>query len=171
MKRTFSGAGMIGAIGWLSAIIPTLTKEKKYDVEIKEHRDRRSLRANNYAWELMEQIAAVLGEDKNEVYHTMLVSYGTCRRIDDEVYTISMPSYIELSLRTDEYLYIHTAFIGESEAGGRLFNHYRILKGSSEYDTKEMSVFIDGIVREAQQLDIETRTPDEIALMKSRWRG
>lgn len=169
MKRTFSGVGMIGAIGWLSAIIPTLTKEKKYDVEIKEHRDRRSLRANNYAWELMEQIAAVLGEDKNEVYHTMLVSYGTCRRIDDEVYTISMPSHIELSLRTDEYLYIHTAFIGEGEAGGRLFNHYRVLKGSSEYDTKEMSVFIDGIVREAQQLDIETRTPDEIALMKSRW--
>ena len=169
MKRTFSGAGMIGAIGWLSALIPTLTKEKKYDVEIKEHRDRRSLRANNYAWELMEQIAAVLGEDKNEVYHTMLVSYGTCRRIDDEVYTISMPSHIELSLRTDEYLYIHTALIGESEAGGRLFNHYRVLKGSSEYDTKEMGVFIDGIVREAQQLDIETRTPDEIALMKSRW--
>lgn len=168
LKRTFSGEHMLSAIQWLAGATAGLDKSKRYDVEIKEHRDRRSIRANNYAWELIEQIAAAVQLDKNEVYHLMLVSYGTSRMIDGELYTISIPAKIELSLRSDEYLYIHTAFIGEGTVKGKLFNHYRVLKGSSEYDTKEMSIFIDGVVQEAQQYGIETRTPDEIALMKAR---
>ena len=44
-----------------------------------------------------------------------------------------------------------------------------MFKGSSEYDTREMSIFIDGIVSEAQGLGIDTRTPEELAEMKSLW--
>ena len=40
---------------------------------------------------------------------------------------------------------------------------------SSEYDTREMAIFIDGIVSEAQALGIDTRTPEELAEMKSLW--
>ena len=45
----------------------------------------------------------------------------------------------------------------------REFTIYRIYKGSSEFDSKEMSIFIDGIIQECKQLDIETMTPNEIA--------
>mgnify|MGYP002522713106 CR=1 FL=1 len=41
--------------------------------------------------------------------------------------------------------------------------------GSSHYDTKEMSDFIDGIVSEAEELGIETETPDELARLKAVW--
>lgn len=41
--------------------------------------------------------------------------------------------------------------------------------GSSQYDTKQMSRLIDGIIYEARELGIETATPEEVALMKSRW--
>ena len=37
--------------------------------------------------------------------------------------------------------------------------------------SKQMSELIDGTVSEAKELDIETRTPDEIARMKSLWNG
>ena len=50
---------------------------------------------------------------------------------------------------------------------GNEFTIYRLYKGSSEYDTKEMSIFIDGVIHEAQQLGIETLTPNQIIELKS----
>lgn len=41
--------------------------------------------------------------------------------------------------------------------------------GSSTYDTKQMSVLIDGVVSECQELGIETLPPDEIQDLKNRW--
>ena len=58
---------------------------------------------------------------------------------------------------------------GESELNGKTFIHYKVYKGSSEFDTREMSIFIDGIVSEAKALGIQTETPDEIAKMKGLW--
>lgn len=46
---------------------------------------------------------------------------------------------------------------------------YRIYRGSHTYDTKEMSVLIDGTVADAKELGVETATPAEIAEMKERW--
>lgn len=51
------------------------------------------------------------------------------------------------------------------------FKAYAMIKGSSQYDTKEMSHFIDGIVSEAKELDIETLTPMELEQMKVGWTG
>lgn len=50
-------------------------------------------------------------------------------------------------------------------------DQYAKLKGTSEYDTKEMSRFIDGIVSEAKELGIETLPPDEVARMKREWKN
>lgn len=49
------------------------------------------------------------------------------------------------------------------------FASYLMIKGSSEYDTVEMSHFIDRIVEEAKELGIETATPDELERMKQEW--
>ena len=40
-----------------------------------------------------------------------------------------------------------------------------MLKGTHEYDSKEMSVLINGVVDEARDLDIETLTPAELDRM------
>lgn len=53
---------------------------------------------------------------------------------------------------------------------GKEFTHYRIFKGSSEYDTREMAVLIDGIISEAKDLDIETLSPAEIQRLKEMWK-
>ena len=42
---------------------------------------------------------------------------------------------------------------------------------SSKYDTKEMAMFIDGIIAECKELGIETDTPEQIARFKERWEG
>ena len=59
--------------------------------------------------------------------------------------------------------------VGTSVLNGKEFTHYKIFKGTSEYNTKEMSIFIDGVVQEAKQLDIETKTPEEIDRLKRLW--
>ena len=58
---------------------------------------------------------------------------------------------------------------GESTLNGKLFKHYKVYKGSSEFDSREMSTFLDGVVSEAKGIGIQTETPDEIARLKSLW--
>ena len=48
---------------------------------------------------------------------------------------------------------------------GRPVRTYVFMRGSSDYDTKEMSVLVDGLVQEAQALGIETLTPREFEVL------
>lgn len=130
-------------------------KDKRFD--IKEHKEKRSLNANNYAWKLITEIANVLRKSKEEVYLEMLKSYGQCEMISI-VSSIDVKGYFK---------YYEEA--GRSFLNGKEFTHYKIYKGSSEFNTKEMSILIDGIVQEAKQLGIETMTPSQLAELKSLW--
>ena len=52
---------------------------------------------------------------------------------------------------------------------GAHYTDYIVYKGSSEYDTYEMSVLIDGVIHEAEQLGIPTITPREAERLLERW--
>ena len=134
-----------------------LKDKDKLSIEVKPYREKRSLNANNYAWAIITQIADVVRANKEEIYLEMLRRYGQSE-------LISVVAHIPIH----EYIkYCEEA--GESSLNGKLFKHYKVYKGSSEFDTREMSIFIDGIVSEAKELGIQTETPDQIALMKARW--
>ena len=125
--------------------------------EIKEHREKRSLTANAYAWALIGKIADVLRTSKDEVYLLMLKRYG-----QSEV--VSVLSFIDVSGYFKYY-----EKIGSGTVQGKEFSHYRIFRGSSEYDSKEMAILIDGIISEAKELEIETLPPREIERLKKAW--
>lgn len=130
---------------------------EKLSIKIDKYREKRSLNANNYAWKLLTEIGNVLRLSKEDVYFIMLKRYGQSEMI-------SVLSHIHIN----NYIkYCEEA--GESTLNGKQFTHYKVYKGSSEFDKKEMSIFIDGIVQEAQDLGIDTTTPDEIARLKSLW--
>lgn len=134
-----------------------LHETEKLSIKIDKYREKRSLNANNYAWKLLTEIGNVLRSSKDEVYLEMLKRYG-----QSEI--ISVLAHIPIS----EYVkYCEEA--GESTLNGKLFKHYKVYKGSSEFDTREMSIFLDGVVSEAQELGIDTMTPNEIAKLKSLW--
>lgn len=130
---------------------------EKLSIEIDRYREKRSLNANNYAWKLLTEIANILRSDKDKIYLEMLKRYGQRE-------TISVQAHIPISGYVKYY-----EEIGESKLNGKTFKHYHIFKGSSEFDTREMSIFIDGVVDEAKDLGIQTETPDAIARMKSLW--
>lgn len=126
--------------------------------EIKEHKEKRSLNANAYAWTLITKIADALRTSKEECYLEMLKRYG-----QSEI--VSVLSQIDVSGYFKYYEPLATATLQ-----GKEFTHYKIYKGSSEYDTREMSILIDGIVSEAKELGIDTIPPNEIERLKNMWR-
>lgn len=130
-------------------------KNKKF--EIKEYHKKRSLNANAYAWTLIGKIADVVRNSKEEVYIEMLKKYG-----QSEI--VSVLSDIDV---TEYFKYFEQ--IATVKLQGKNFTHYKVFKGTSEYNTAEMAVFIDGVISEADEIGIDTLPPNEVEKIKSLW--
>lgn len=130
-------------------------KEKLY--EIKEYHKKRSLNSNSYCWALVGKIADVLRTSKEEIYIQMLEDYGQ---------SLLIP--VEEGKKPDGY-FKYFKFVTKSELNGKTADWYKVFKGSSNYDAREMSILIDGIIYEAQELGIETITPNEVEQLKKMW--
>lgn len=138
-------------------LIFRLDKDTIYDVKITKHREKRSLNCNAYLWKLVTEIGNILNKSKEEVYLQMLIDYGQSEMI-------SILSDIDVK---GYFKYYKLA--GSSMLNGKLFNHYKIYKGSSEYNTKEMSILLNGVVQEARNLGIKTKEDYEIEKLIEEW--
>lgn len=130
--------------------------DKDFDITVKQHREKRSLDANAYAWVLITAIADELRASKDEIYFEMLKKYGQGELISVKT-GIDISGFVKYS-----------EVAGYGKVNGVEFTHYRVFKGSSEYDTREMAIFISGIVEEAKDLGIPTL--DELELKGLKWR-
>lgn len=146
---------MIGHPKQLIPYLVTLDDEKIY--EIKEHKNKRSLDANAYYWVLVNKIASVLNQSKDFVHRSMLKQYG-------ETYSLLLPAEYNITGLIKYYEEESTI-----KKGDKLFKSYKAYLPSSEMDSKQMSVLIDGIVSEAKSMDIETMTPNQIEELKASW--
>lgn len=151
---------MIDDTGKIEKFLPLifrLDKDIVYDVKIDKHREKRSLNANAYLWKLVTEIGNILNKSKEEVYLQMLIDYGQSEMV-------SILSEIEVK---GYFKYYKLA--GTSILNGKEFNHYKIYKGSSEYDTKEMSILLNGVVQEAKNLGIKTKDDIELERLVEEW--
>ncbi len=151
---------MIDDTGKIEKFLPLifrLDKDTVYDVKINKHREKRSLNANAYLWKLVTEIGNVLNKSKEEVYLQMLIDYGQSEMV-------SILSEIDVK---GYFKYYKLA--GTSILNGKEFNHYKIYKGSSEYDTKEMSILLNGVVQEAKNLGIKTKDDIESERLVEEW--
>lgn len=146
-----------GKIEKFLQLIFRLDKDTVYDVKIDKHREKRSLNANAYLWKLVTEIGNILNKSKEEVYLQMLIDYGQSEMV-------SILSEIEVK---GYFKYYKLA--GTSILNGKEFNHYKIYKGSSEYDTKEMSILLNGVVQEAKNLGIKTKDDIELERLVEEW--
>ena len=129
------------------------------EADIKKYREKRSMSQNAYAWVLITKIAQSINPpmNKEEVYAEMLKRYG-----QGGIISVQKDRVSDVMRAFDYYVQK-----GEGEVNGKQFLHMMVYVGSSQYDTKEMSTFISGIVEEAKDLGIETLTPDEIARLRN----
>lgn len=142
-------------------------QDKKLTVEIKQYREKRSLDANAYYWQLLTQLADALNISKPAAHNRMLRQYGQLMIIDEQaVYTVLPDTEeAEKAINAAETYHLKPTSQVKQGKGGKMYRTYMMLRGSSDYDTKEMSVLINGLVEECKEQGIETLPPDELRRM------
>ena len=162
-SRSFNGNSILLTFevdGSVASQLEDMKSQDKLRIKAIKYREKRSLDANSYAWILMTKIAEAVNSTKEEVYEEMLQKYGYIYEDDDGYITITVKCSVDMSKIDGHWKYI--------KDNGK-FASYLMIQGSSEYDTKQMSHFIDCIVQEAKELGIETMTPEEIERMLASW--
>lgn len=145
-------------------------KDVPVDVEIKKHRNKRSLDANAYFWVLAGKLSAELTTAKvrvspNDVYRSYVREIGG--------------NYDVIPVREDRLEHWDRVWCAGHD--GRMtvdmgpcrnldgYHNVRTYIGSSDYDTSQMSRLIDLIVQDCKEHGIETLTPDKLDAMKEEW--
>ena len=143
-----------------------LSRIKEGMFEVKPYREKRSLSANAYYQVLVDKIADKMNLPRDEVHRRMLNDYGTWEYNAD-----GSPKWVILPdnepLPNDGYYFDTKAKVSVkgTKSGEEMGHAYIVIRGSHTYNSVEMKRLIDGIVQEAQNLEIETRTPAEIEQM------
>lgn len=145
-------------IGKVKDIIDYLLEQDKENIyEIKEYKKKRSLNSNSYLWLLCTKMADIMNLSKEEVYVNMLEDYGV---------SLLVPLTPE---RNPDGFFKYYKYFDKGNLNGKECVWYKVFKGSSEYDSKEMSHLLDGVVNEAKNLGIITLDELEIQEMLERW--
>ena len=140
-------------------------KEGDYEITPKkQEKKRRSLDANAYAWLLIDKIATKVGAAPLDVYRNAVRDTGGVSLAPEEVPLDCLEQYIR-------------DFVG-NHLGRQVkilpsytFGNVTVIRvlGSSDYSTSQMSRFINGLVQEAQILDIEVRDPGWVQSLLDSW--
>lgn len=130
------------------------------EISIAKHRKKRSLDANAYLWALLSKMAAVLETDRQAVYEIELQRYGALL-LDDEgqPVTLTVARRVNMARIEGHYKPYRTSSDGKYIA-------YLVIRGSSDYTSAEMCKFLDGVIDDCKDLQIETLTPEELEQMK-----
>lgn len=144
-----------------------LSQTEGMDVEIRKKRKKRSLDANAYYWKLASEVADALHVSRPYIHNYLLRKYGQIEIIDGQGVYIVLPDTESAQKSVDESQTYHLKPTSQVKPGkgGIMYRTYMMLKGSSEYDTKEMSYLIDGLVSECKEMGIETVPPEELERM------
>ena len=135
----------------------------KYQVEVKKARKKRSLDANAYFWVLCDKLAEATRIPKEEIYLELV------RNIGGNTETVCIPEAGVKSLQdgwgNGRLGWITDTMPSKLPGCTNVILYY----GSSTFNTAQMSRLIDNIVQDCKAVGIETKTPEELALMKARW--
>lgn len=159
-------------VGSIPSGVERLREETALAITLAKWREQRSLTANAYYWVIVGKIADLLKISTSVVHNILLRRYGALEVIDGETLTIMVADTEEAEenvLNSELYHLKPTSFTKEGK-DGRMFRAYRVLKGSSAYNSKEMATLIDGAVSEAKEMGIETLPDWEIEKMKEAYR-
>ena len=142
-------------------------KEALYDLSPHKDVKKRSLNANNYFYLLITKIAEKLKLSLNEVHNMMLSSYGYPEYMDDKIVYFILPDRVDVNKL--EGVHLKATAKTQTLSNGELNRVYIVMRGSHTYNSAEMARLIDGVIQEAEALDIETLTPNQKEQMLQQW--
>ena len=140
-------------------------REGPLAVSVTKCRERWTLTVNAYYWVLVTKIADVAGLSNAVVHNMLLRRYGVPELMDGELMTVMVPLDGEDDVLKKETYHLKPTSHVKTGKGGKVFRAYILMKGSSDYDTKEMATLIDGAITEAKDLGIETLPEEDLERM------
>lgn len=138
-------------------VVESLDPEKIYSIEIKEKKRKRSLDQNALYWAVLTQVAKKLNISNPRCHNLMLRRYGVPERYGDQAVYVVLPDTeeaTEKALEAETYHLKPTSQVKEGKDGNN-YRTYLLLRGSSTYDSSEMSRLVNGMLDEAKELGIE----------------
>lgn len=139
-------------------------KQKLYEAFLKEHRKKRSLDANAYAWVLMGKLAEAMRTSPTEVYINAIQNIGGNYEIIP-IREEAVEKFTEVWKK--QGLGWPCVDMGPSKIPG--YRNLRAYYGSSTYDTHQMSMLIDALIQDCKALDIETLSEEKLWAMMGEW--
>lgn len=155
LKTGFNESGRVFLsfeCGWKAKESIEALKKGEYEIDIKVHRDKRTLAQNRYLWELIGQIAMKENGNKADaenIYMQLLEQAGAkCEYLEmleeavdrfTQLAQIRFAKIVERRIRNG----MHTVML-------------KCFYGSSKMDTKEMGILIDKTIERAEADGIDT---------------
>ena len=130
-------------------------------LSVKRWKEKRSLDANAYYWQLNSQLAQLLHTTPDELHEELLQRYGLLDTDENGHIAITARSCVDMS-RVDGHWKLYKV-----SQDGKWKSYLRI-RGTSEYDSAEMAYFIDRVIEECREAGIATETPNKL-LEAERW--
>lgn len=146
----------------------------KLTLEIKKYKAKRSLNANAYYWVLLAKFARVLGMTNAEAHNMMLCWYGQLELFNEKAVCMTIPDTEESEKKvknSSEYHLRPTSQVREGN-DGVMYRTYKLLRGSSTYNTEEMARLISGLIEQCKEAgipDAEIASPNEKRILKERY--
>lgn len=137
-------------------------KDRLFDCEIKEHREKRSIDANNFYWMMCGKLAQAINEPPEEVYKRHIKDIGNY-----EVLCVQDKAVGDFTRR---WCSNHLGRFVETR-DSKIFGCTTLLAyyGSSDFDKTQMSRLIDNCIQDCQAVGVETWPEDKVALLKEEW--
>lgn len=142
-------------------------KDKLYNLEVKEHRKKRSNDANAKMWALINEMSVILHLPPMEIYQGYIPDVGGN-------YWIAPVKPEEIEERTRDWCRDHIGRMVDDIGPCRIedlkgYHNLKMYRGSSEYDAPTFSRLLDLVIQDCKQLGIETMSEREKSLLLEEW--
>ena len=142
-------------------------KNRTYDLEIKEHRKKRSLDANAKMWALINEMSKIIRIPPVEIYQGYIPDVGGN-------FWIAPVRQEEVEDRIADWCRGHIGRMADDMGPCRIkelkgFRNLKMYRGSSEYDAPTFSRLLDLVIQDCKQLGIETMSEREKSLLLEEW--
>ena len=140
----------------------------KWEIKFSKVKRKRSLDANGLYWKLLTDLASVLRESKPYMHNLMLRRYGQPLFVGEHIVYTQIPDTEQAEKEALEGETFHIKPTSKVIKGndGVMYRYYMVLRGSSDLNSQEFSVLLDGLISECKEQGIPTLTPDEIEEIK-----
>ena len=132
-------------------------QDRAYDLTIREHRKKRSLDANAYAWVLINKIADAMRLPPVIVYKQAIENIPG----NHEIMPIKEEAFEKFkAIWEAQGIGWPCKKLGKSKFPG--YVNVQAYYGSSTYDSRQFSMLLDSLTQDCASLGIETKSQEEI---------